>query len=104
MQFLTVEVGSPDLAFPPDTSLAVPFAFPQPVRRVHCALQGFDIGYPENDHHLAVAQIESRVEFDDLASTTSGTLRVHFHFRDDSTGFGSAYGATLYARFLIVGE
>jgi hypothetical protein len=104
MQFLIVEVGSPDLAFPPDTSLAVPFSFPHPVRRVHSALQGFDLGYPENDHHLAVVEIEPRVEFDDRASTTSGILRVHFHWRDDGTSFGSAFGATLYARFLIVGE
>jgi len=105
MQFLIVEVGSPDLAFPIDTSLAVSFTFPRPVRRVHSALQGFDLGYPENDHHLAVAQIEPRVEFDELASATSGTLRVHFHWRDDgSSTFGSAFGATLYARFLIVGE
>ena len=100
MQFVIVQVGSPDLAFPTDTSLAVPFQFPQPVRRVHCALQGFDLGYPENDHHLLVAQVETRVEFDDLASTTSGVVRVHFHWRDD----GSAWGATLYARILVIGE
>jgi hypothetical protein len=104
MQFLIVEVGSPDLGFPLDTSLALPFTFPQPVRRVHCALQGFDLGYPEDDHHVALAEIEPRVEFDDRVSATSGTLRVRFQLRDDSTGFGSAYGATFYARFLMVGE
>lgn len=104
MQFATVQVGSPDLAFPGDTSLAVPFTFAQPVHRVHCALQGFDLGYPEGDHHLAVVQIEPRVEFDDLASATSGTVRVHFHWRDDAGGFGTAWGATLYARFLVIGE
>lgn len=100
MQFLTVEVGSPDLAFPTDTTLTAPFQFPRPVRRVHCALQGFDLGYPESDHHLAVAQVEPRVEFDDLASPTSGLVRVHFHWRDA----GSAWGATLYARLLVIGE
>lgn len=104
MQLVTVEVGSPNLSYPMDTSIAVPFRFAAPVRRVHCALQGFDLGYPENDHHLAVAQIEPRVEFDDLASATSGVLRVHFHWRDNSGSSGGAYGATLYARFLVIGE
>ena len=67
MQFLTVAVGNADLAFPEDTSLAVPFAFAQPVRRVRCLLQGFDVGYPEGDHHLAAVVIEPAVEFDELA-------------------------------------
>ena len=42
MQFLTLAVGSPELSFPPETTLAMPFTFPLPVRRVHCMLQGID--------------------------------------------------------------
>ena len=45
MQFLTVAVGNADLAFPEDTSLAVPFAFPQPVRRVRAALQNANFDF-----------------------------------------------------------
>ncbi len=104
MQFLTLSVGSPELSFPPETSLAVQFTFPRPVRRVHCALQGFDVGYPEGDHHLAVVEIAPLVEFDELASATHGRVRVQFTWRDDSSGFGSAYGATLFARLLLIGE
>lgn len=104
MQFLTLAVGSPELSFPPETTLAMPFTFPLPVRRVHCTLQGIDLGYPEGDHHLAGVVVEPRVEFDELVSTTHGRVLVRFTWRDDSTGFGSAYGATLYARLLVVGE
>lgn len=49
-------------------------------------------------------QVETHVEFDELASTTHGRVRVDFVWRDDSSGFGSAYGATLFARLLLVGE
>lgn len=104
MQFLTLSVGSPELAFPPETTLAVPFTFPRPVRRVHCVLQAFDVGYPDGDHHLAAVDVEPRVEFDPLASPTQGLVRVRFTWRDDSTGFGSAWGATLFARLLVIGE
>lgn len=104
MQLLPLVIGSPQLSFPPETSLAVAFTFPQPVRRVHCMLQGFDVGYPEGDHHLAAVQVETHVKFDELASTTHGRVRVDFVWRDDSSGFGSAYGATLFARLLLVGE
>ena len=104
MQFLTLAVGSPELSFPPETTLAMAFAFPQPVRRVHCALQGFDVGYPEGDHHLAVVEIAPRIEFDELASPTQGRVLVRFVWRDEGSGFGSAYGAPLYARLLMIGE
>lgn len=104
MQLLPLVVGSPQLSFPPETSLTVAFTFPRPVRRVHCLLQAFDVGYPEGDHHLAAVQVATFVEFDELASALQGRVRVDFVWRDDSSGFGSAYGATLFARLLLVGE
>lgn len=104
MQFVQVSVGSVDLAFVTDTSIAVPFSFLQPVRRVHCALQGFDLSYPEDDHHLTEVRIEPRVEFDELASPTTGQVRVHFIWRDEGTGIGSGRIATFFARLLLVGE
>lgn len=104
MQLLPLVVGSPELSFPPETTLAVQFAFAAPVHRVHCLLQGFDVGYPEGDHHLAGVVIEPTVEFDELVSPTHGRVRVRFTWGDASSGFGSAYGATLFARLLLVGE
>jgi len=104
MQFLTVSAGNVDLAFPTDTSIAVPFSFAQPVRRVHCALQGFDLSYPEHDQHLTAVHIDPRVEFDELVSPTAGQVRVHFIWRDVGTGLGSGRIATFFARVLLVGE
>lgn len=104
MQFLHITVGNPDLAFVTDTSLTVPFSFPQPVARVHCALQGFDFTYPEHDQHLTDLRLEPQVEFDGLASPTSGQLRVHFVWRDLGTGLGSGRIATFFARLLLIGE
>jgi hypothetical protein len=100
MQFLTVTAGSVDLAFISDHTITVPFSFPQPVHRVHAMLQGFDMSFPEDDHHLHRLQLDPQVHFDDRASPTNGELRVHFTFRDD----GSGPIATFYARLLLVGE
>lgn len=64
MQILKLTAGNTDFVYPNETSLVVPFAFPQPVSRVHCLLQGFELSYPEDDHHLRAVRIEPRVEFD----------------------------------------
>lgn len=104
MQFVTVTAGDPTFAFPTDSSLVVPFAFATPVTRVHCLLQGFEVSYPEDDHHVRAVLIEPRVEFDELASPVAGQVRVHFVWRDVGGGFSSARISTFFARLLIVGE
>ncbi len=104
MQFITITVGNVDLAFISDHTIPVAFSFPQPVSRVHAMLQGFDMSYPENDHHIDRFQVDPVVEFDDRVSPTTGQIRVHFTLRDDATGIVSGRIATFYARLLLVGE
>lgn len=104
MQFLKLTAGDTGHVYSNETSLVVPFAFPQPVSRVHCLLQGFVLSYPDDDHHLRAVRIEPRVEFDELASPTSGQVRVQFAWRDNATGFSSARISSFFARLLLVGE
>jgi hypothetical protein len=104
VQFLEVTVGSVDLAFVSDAYVTASFAFPQPVERVHCALQGFDLAYPDADHHLRAVHLEPRLEFDPFASATAGQVRVHFIWRDDGTGLGSGRISTFFVRLLLIGE
>ena len=104
MQFVAVEVGNRDLAFAGDHELVVPFAFPRPVTRVHCMLQGIFFRYPDDDEHLLLNGIEPRVEFDSLASPTSGQIRVDLHWRNDHTSLWDERLATFWARLLLVGE
>ncbi|MEO8276324.1 MAG: hypothetical protein ABI639_08895 [Thermoanaerobaculia bacterium] len=104
MQFLTVPVGNTELAFISDSSITVPFSFPQPVTRVSCMLQGLDLEYPDDDHHVKSVHLEPQIQFDDRVSTTNGTLRVHFIWRDDADSIGDGRIAVFYARFVLVGE
>ncbi len=104
MQFLPIEVGDRDLVFPQETFRLVPFTFPAPVSRVHVAVQALYFHYPSESDDLRLVRIEPRVEFDPLASTTGGSLRVNLAWKNDTGGIGGERLATFQARFLVVGE
>lgn len=104
VEFASAAVGSTQLAFVTETTLSGPFAFARPVRRVRCALQGFDVRYPEDDHHVTLLRIEPSVEFDDAASPTSGLVRVRLAWRDTGSGIGASRIASFAASLVVIGE
>lgn len=104
MQFLVVTVGDRSLGYLTELALEAPFTFPQPVKRIRCALQALELSYPREDEHVRLTRLEPHIEFDDQVSSTSGRLRVNFAFRDDGGGLFDAKTATFYTRFVLFGE
>ena len=78
--------------FPPTTGraqcLALPLAFPSVINRADVAINGFDIGYTQSDHHLLREQVDAFVSF---LSNNAMTVTVNFSLRDSSGTFDDAY-------------
>ena len=79
--------------FPPTTgrpqSATLAAVFPTAVSRAEAAINGFDIGYTNGDHHLLRTQIDTFVSVFSGSGTVNVT--VNFSLRDNSGNFDDPY-------------
>jgi len=77
--------------FPPTTgrpqSSTLAVVFPSRVNRADAAVNGFDIGYSQSDHHLFRAQVDA------ITSINNNVVNVtvNFALRDSSGTFDDSY-------------
>jgi hypothetical protein len=65
-----------------------PMRFPSAVRRAEAAINGFEIGYEGNDHHLLRTRIDVKV---DSVVNDTVNVSVGFSLRDSSGHFDDPY-------------
>jgi hypothetical protein len=106
MQFLTLELGGPDTAFPESgNSVTMPFTFPRPANAVFALLQAFDLEFDASDNELDSIRILPIVHFG--AGDQSGTVVVRFAMVGDEISWPWNFPSNLitaHIRLLVVGS
>ena len=69
-------------------STELTFVFPSSVRKAESAVNGFNVGFSNSDHHLFREQIDTTVSAINLNTVR---VRVDFALRDSSGNFDDAY-------------
>lgn len=79
-------------------SIELAFVFPSNVTRAEAAINGFNIGYTNGDHHLLRTEIDATV-----VSVTLGTVRVRvtFALRDSSGTFDDPYNGFVDVMLIV---
>ena len=87
--------------FPPTTgrpqSATLAAVFPSRVNRTDAAINGFDMGFSQSDHHLFRAQVDA------ITGINSNTVNVtvNFALRDSSGVFDDAYNGFVDALVIV---
>lgn len=82
----------PRFSFPPTTgrpqSITQSAVFGSRVNRADAAINGFDIGFTQSDHHL----FREQVDVSTAINNNTVVVTVNFSLRDSSGTFDDAYG------------
>jgi hypothetical protein len=82
MEFVTVTLGNPNLVFPTNNRVAIPFTLPGPVKVVYTLLQSFRFANYDDDRHVKSVQIGLRPLFNSGESATQGEVEIETIFND----------------------
>jgi hypothetical protein len=84
MLIVPITLGGRNGVFPFDGLLSAEFAFPRSVQRVDAVLSGFRLEFIDSDHEMSEVKMRATATFDPNRSATTGTVAVHFTWRDDT--------------------
>jgi hypothetical protein len=104
MQIVPITLGGRNSVFPFDVLLTADFAFPRSVRRVDAVLSGFRLEFIDSDHELSEVKMRTTPTFDPNRSATSGTVGVHFTWRDDGVSPSAADTIRAEIHVLVIGH
>jgi hypothetical protein len=79
-------------------STELTFVFPTNVRKAESAVNGFNIGFSNSDHHLFRAQVDTTVS---VVNLNTVRVRVDFALRDSSGTFDDAYNGFVDVMVLV---
>jgi hypothetical protein len=88
-------VFPPTTGRPQDATLCA--VFPSNINRADAALNGFDIGFTKEDHHLFREQIDISTNF----SSNVVSVTVNFALRDSSGTFDDPYNGYVDVLVLV---
>ncbi|MEO6333669.1 MAG: hypothetical protein ABIO91_01680 [Pyrinomonadaceae bacterium] len=106
MQFLRLEIGSPNTAFLEKGPLiTVPFRFPYPTNYAFALIQGFDLQFQAADNELEQLTIIPTVNFG--TGDRSGTVQLRLAFIGDEITWpwndNPNNTITAHIRLLVIG-
>jgi hypothetical protein len=82
MDFVTLRLGGPNLAFAEHNTVRVPFTLPRPAAAVHAMLQAVRFSQVDSDRHLHDAQVRVVPFYNAGVSATTGEVEIQTTFSD----------------------
>ncbi|MFT3685932.1 MAG: hypothetical protein QM783_13595 [Phycisphaerales bacterium] len=82
MEFVTITLGRPDLVFPTENRVRIPFTLPGPAKAVYPIIQSFRFYNYDDDRHVESVQIGLTPLFNSGVSATQGEVEIETSFND----------------------